>query len=146
MKEALLASDDDEWSARVDQNTLVNTGATYSAPPDAAIEIDLPRSFSQDNGHIDINMASALTHVGGDSMRTLAVFVSAVITSCGVNGTLCDAWATVAVTVSIVAMVIPLMKEINLAFWKRSSPTATSKTSSAYEKLRKERIVSGIHN
>lgn len=143
--ESLLLTDN-EMNGDVEQNTLANAGVSYSAPPMCKQDEEIDRTHSQDHDHVDINMASALTHVGGDSMRTLAVFVSAVITSCGVNGTLCDAWATIAVTVSIAAMVIPLVKEIYRAFWKRPSPPATSKTSTAYEKLIKEKIIRATSN
>ena len=69
-------------------------------------------------GHIDINMAGALTHVGGDTMRTAAVFIAAVITTTTpITGAQCDAWATIVVTISIVALVIPLIGEIVKAYF-----------------------------
>jgi len=61
----------------------------------------------------NLNMASALTHVSGDTMRTMSVFVAAVIaTTTNVDGTVCDAWAAIFVTVTIVFLVIPLIREI----------------------------------
>lgn len=59
----------------------------------------------------NLNMLSAFTHLGSDSLRTLAVFVAAVIISTdkGVSSSLVDAWAAVIVTITIVAFVIPLM-------------------------------------
>jgi Co/Zn/Cd efflux system component len=62
---------------------------------------------------VNLNMASAFTHVGGDSLRTVSVFVAALVaTVFKVPSSICDAWATVAVGVTIVAMVIPLIIEI----------------------------------
>lgn len=61
----------------------------------------------------NLNMMSAFTHVGSDTMRTLSVFVAAVIASTtGYSGNLCDAWAAVVVSVTIFAAVIPLCAEI----------------------------------
>lgn len=60
----------------------------------------------------NLNMMSALTHVGGDSARTLSVFVAAVVATIAGNSTMCDAWATVVVSITIIVAVIPLLKEI----------------------------------
>lgn len=30
-------------------------------------------------GHLNLNMASAFTHVGGDTLRTAAIFIAAVV-------------------------------------------------------------------
>ena len=63
----------------------------------------------------NLNMISALTHVGGDTLRTFSVFIAAVIaTVSSTPSSLCDAWAAVVVAVTICAAVIPLIKEI----WK----------------------------
>ena len=61
----------------------------------------------------NLNMISALTHVGGDSLRTASVFIAAVVaTVTTVPGSLCDAWAAVVVSVTIIVAVIPLIIEI----------------------------------
>ena len=61
----------------------------------------------------NLNMISALTHVGSDTLRTMSVFVAAVISYAGhQNSSLCDAWAAVVVSITIVFAVIPLLKEI----------------------------------
>ncbi len=71
------------------------------------------------SSHIDINMMSAFVHVGGDSLRTVSVFVAALITIPGtVSGVQCDAWATIVVSLSIICFVIPLTKEILVAHWE----------------------------
>ena len=64
-------------------------------------------------GAANLNMMSALTHVGGDTMRTISVFIAAVVaTTTSVKGSLCDAWAAVAVSFTICCAVIPLIFEI----------------------------------
>lgn len=61
----------------------------------------------------NLNMMSALTHVSGDSLRTLSVFVAAVVaTASSISPDLCDAWAAIVVTCTIVGIVIPLIYEI----------------------------------
>jgi len=62
---------------------------------------------------LNLNMYSAFTHVGGDTFRTLSVLICAVVAATtSFSSTLCDAWAAVAVTFSICALVIPLVREI----------------------------------
>lgn len=62
---------------------------------------------------LNLNMASSLTHVGGDCMRTSSVFVAAIVaSSTNVTGAKADAWAAIVVTITIVFLVIPLIHEI----------------------------------
>jgi Co/Zn/Cd efflux system component len=71
-------------------------------------------------GTKNLNMISALTHVGGDTLRTLSVFIAAVIaTTSSVNSALCDAWASVVVSFTICCAVIPLILEIRNAAFRR---------------------------
>lgn len=71
---------------------------------------------SNSSSNTNVNMASALTHVGGDSLRTGAVFVAASVASLtDFNPTLCDAWAAVVVTITILFLIGPLLKEIGKA-------------------------------
>lgn len=72
---------------------------------------------SHSDGAKNLNMISAFTHVGGDTMRTLSVFIAAAVaTASNIPGYLCDAWAAVFVSVTIVLMVIPLLMEIHNAY------------------------------
>jgi len=65
----------------------------------------------------NLNMISAFTHVGGDSLRTVSIFVAAIVANVKLGAPyLCDAWAAVIVTVTIVIMVIPLINEIFKAY------------------------------
>lgn len=99
---------------------------------------------SNSSSNTNVNMASALTHVGGDSLRTGAVFVAASVARYSLsnppvapyaltltptfiafcssffsltdfNPTLCDAWAAVVVTITILFLIGPLLKEIGKA-------------------------------
>lgn len=65
----------------------------------------------------NLNMASALTHVGGDSLRTASVFFAATVASLtDYKASLCDAWAAIIVTVTILFIVGPLLREIGSAY------------------------------
>jgi Co/Zn/Cd efflux system component len=71
------------------------------------------RSFIPERWIPNLNMVSALTHVSGDTLRTTSVFIAALIaTVSGASGALCDAWASVVVSFTIVICVIPLCREI----------------------------------
>lgn len=68
---------------------------------------------NEDKKGINLNMMSALTHVGGDTLRTIAVFISAVVSSAtSISSDITDAWAAVVVTITIFALIIPLVNEI----------------------------------
>jgi len=61
----------------------------------------------------NLNMISAFTHVGGDTLRTIAVFIAAVVAdTTSVAGSVCDAWAAVIVSITIFGCVVPLSYEI----------------------------------
>ena len=47
----------------------------------------------------NLNMMSAFTHVGGDTIRTISVLTAATVSwLSGIDGDICDAWAAIAVT------------------------------------------------
>lgn len=65
----------------------------------------------------NINMFSAFTHIGCDTLRTLAIFLSAIVSSTtGTKSSLCDAWAAVVVSITIFIAVIPLSLEVYAAY------------------------------
>jgi Co/Zn/Cd efflux system component len=67
----------------------------------------------QHNHHTNVNMASALTHVGGDILRTISVFVAALVgVTTNISTTKTDAWAAIIVTITILFLVAPLIGEI----------------------------------
>ena len=84
--------------------------------------------FGPTSSEINLNMASALTHVGGDTLRTFSIFFAAVVaTVTDIPGYLCDAWAAVIVTITIVGLIVPLSIEICKAYFKlRSSNDSMS--------------------
>jgi Co/Zn/Cd efflux system component len=77
---------------------------------DASIPVDQQKN---------LNMISALTHVSGDTLRTLSVFIAALFaTFSDHSGAQCDAWAAIVVTATIFGVVLPLIKEIYFALMK----------------------------
>ena len=101
---------------------------TFSTADEAPKHVEILKSEAERNERLrsinneskmNLNMMSAFTHVSGDTLRTLAIFFSAVIaTVSDFIGALCDAWAAVIVTVTIFGIVVPLVKEIYAAFRK----------------------------
>ncbi|RYH15781.1 hypothetical protein EON65_31130 [archaeon] len=64
----------------------------------------------------NLNMVSALTHLGSDSLRTSAVFIAAVLSSIfHLNPDHCDAWAALVVSFTIAMACVPLCREICIA-------------------------------
>lgn len=64
----------------------------------------------------NLNMLTAFAHVVGDTLRTVAMFLAALISSLsGIDGDICDAWAAVLVALSIVWLCWPLIVEIREA-------------------------------
>ena len=67
----------------------------------------------------NLNMISALTHVGSDTMRTTSVFIAAIISQVGgYDAAICDAWAAVVVSFTILLAIVPLSKEIYHAYYR----------------------------
>lgn len=65
---------------------------------------------------LNLNMCSALTHLGGDTLRTSSVFIAAIVAaSTTVPVNLCDAWAAIVVSVTTVILVLPLIYHICVA-------------------------------
>lgn len=61
----------------------------------------------------NLNMMSAFTHIMGDTLRTVAMFVAAcVATITGIDGDLCDATAALVVTFTIVVLCTSLVLDI----------------------------------
>jgi Co/Zn/Cd efflux system component len=79
--------------------------------PDSTL--DLPSDSFPVPRSVNLNMASALTHVTGDTLRTTAVMIAALVaTVSNISGAVCDAWAAIIVTVTILFIVVPLVMEI----------------------------------
>ena len=68
---------------------------------------------------VNLNMMSAFTHLTGDSMRTAAVIIAAMVSSIGgYPSQICDAYAALVITGTILIMTIPLITEIFRAYVK----------------------------
>lgn len=67
--------------------------------------------------NVDLNMFSAFTHVGSDTLRTIAIYAGAIVASTtGIETGVCDAWAAIVVSVTIFIGVIPLTREVYNAY------------------------------
>lgn len=97
--------------AMVDENGIRTSNGSDPNENDVVPSPTSPAT--NDNGSKNLNMISAFTHVGGDTLRTLSVFIAAAVATAGsIPGYLCDAWAAVFVSITIVIMIIPLLHEI----------------------------------
>ncbi len=100
-----------------ERGTMLSTDS--SGVDDVKVNVfgSVDNSEPQTVSRLNLTMCSAVTHLGGDTMRTLSVFVAAAVTSTtSLSGNLCDAWAAIAVTVTIIILVVPLVYQI----WKAS--------------------------
>lgn len=92
-RHTVFVNDEDDISYQSLNETLIPADAEDSAA-----------LGSSKKTRTNLNMMSAFTHVGGDTLRTLSVFVAALIaTLTNISSTITDAWAAVAVTVTCVS-------------------------------------------
>ena len=89
-------------------------GTSPSTPSSPASPLASTQLFQ-----VNLNMLSAFAHLSSDSMRTLSVIIAAIVaTYTDIPSSLCDAWAAVAVAVTIIAVILPLAVEIYKASLK----------------------------
>lgn len=70
-------------------------------------------NYSEGGQKKNLNMLSAFTHIGGDTVRTISVIGAACISSIfEIDADVCDAWAAVVVAVTIVLITLPLIIDI----------------------------------
>ena len=83
---------------KVENNNIVAVSGTDS-------EVGIKRNM---------NMMSALFHIGGDTLRTFAILGAALYASFtdGPSNEICDAWAAILVSVTVLFLVTPLLLEI----------------------------------
>lgn len=110
-------SNETDWSNHSDADEGINmTQINHSE------NLQLVRGTASDesvSGHTgveerpNLNMLSAFTHIGGDTLRTLAIFGAASVSSLfGIDPQISDAWAGIAVSITIVIAVSPLVLSI----------------------------------
>ena len=88
--------------------TLKGTSSTY-LKNNQNYSVDRPEGLMKKN----LNMLSAFTHVGGDTVRTISVIgAAATSTILNIDADVCDAWAAVVVAVTIVLLTLPLIYDI----------------------------------
>lgn len=69
---------------------------------------------NQQNAQTNVNMISAFTHVSGDTLRTISTIVAAGIsTYFDIDPSICDAWAAIIVSATIVFSAVPLVYSIS---------------------------------
>ena len=75
-------------------------------------------NFSDKSDNYNLNMLSAAAHVYADSLRTIAVFASALSVQLGAvhNSDIADAWAALVCSITIILAMIPIVMEIINAF------------------------------
>jgi len=89
----VIAADDEEDQAQISNDRISS-------------EIIVSSKFN-------LNMASAFTHLGGDTLRTISVFIAAAVaTATDIESNLCDSWAAIIAATTIICIVIPLIREI----------------------------------
>lgn len=72
----------------------------------------------------NMNMMSALAHVIGDSMRTMSVFIAATVSvTKNINADICDAWAAILVSITILIMITNVLYELYKSYLVTSSET-----------------------
>lgn len=70
-------------------------------------------AHGQGGGKKNLNMMSAFTHIIGDTLRTFAMFAAALVaTLTGIDGDICDAYAALVVTFTIVILCTSLVLDI----------------------------------
>ena len=96
-----------------DDDTL--DGQDLTLPENSEDSIESEQSLDQpvkppDMRTKNLNMISAFFHIGGDTLRTIAIFVAALVTSItNRNPEYCDAWAAIVVSVTILFLAIPML-------------------------------------
>jgi Co/Zn/Cd efflux system component len=74
------------------------------------------RSVSTVGHKKNLNMVSAFTHILGDTLRTLSMLVAAVVASVtGIDGDICDAWAALVVSLTIIVLCVSLVIDVTAA-------------------------------
>jgi Co/Zn/Cd efflux system component len=101
----------DEGNSLVAQTSKTSKQSSRKLEKDTAASNQITKKEKEKKKNV--NMLSALVHVGCDTLRTLSVFIAAIVSSStDIPGTLCDAWAAIIVTLTIFVMLIPLLIEI----------------------------------
>lgn len=76
--------------------------------PSAVLKIENTDKYKK-----NFNMISAFTHVSADLIRTISVFIAAIVSRVtGISVITCDAYAALIVIMSIVAIIVPLVRDM----------------------------------
>jgi hypothetical protein len=87
----------------------------------------------------NLNMISAFTHVGGDTLRSFTVLLAAMVSSTfDIDPTLTDAVAAIVVSVTIVVAVIPLVYSLGISIGEYKRRFLAVKTKENYRGVKTE--------
>jgi Co/Zn/Cd efflux system component len=96
------------------EDILHNKFTSFSGEP---VQTTNPPNQKTMFSNANINMFAAFTHIGSDTLRTIAIYLAAIAaTVSGYKSSLCDAWAAIAVSITIFIAIIPLSREVYFAY------------------------------
>lgn len=111
-----LPFSDDDWSVHEDSESAVCMTDIHAVENTKLVRdngTDIPCEMDHASDEPNLNMMSAITHVGGDTLRTVAVLAAAVVSSLfDIDPQITDAWAGIAVSITIVIAVTPLVYSV----------------------------------
>lgn len=93
---------------------LHNRFTSFTGEPVQTVDPPGQRSMF---ANANINMFAAFTHIGSDTLRTLAIYLAAIVAATShQKSSLCDAWAAIVVSLTIYIAMIPLCREVYAAY------------------------------
>jgi Co/Zn/Cd efflux system component len=96
------------------EDILHNKFTSFTGEP---VQTTSPPNQKTMFSNANINMFAAFTHIGSDTLRTIAIYLAAIAaTVSGYKSSLCDAWAAIAVSITIFIAIIPLTREVYFAY------------------------------
>ena len=85
----------------------------YSSPSSSSSSSSHEQGGGEGNRRhkTNLNVLTAFAHLGGDTLRSLSVFLAALVSSfSGIDADICDAWAALVVAITILALAVPIVK------------------------------------
>lgn len=88
----------------------------YYSEVDGEVSVHHHQHHHQGSSSSNLNMMSAFIHIVGDTLRTVAIFLAALVSSVTrVDGDVCDAWAALVVSLSVLLLCGSLFVSIGAA-------------------------------
>jgi len=106
--------DNSEDNSELSPSLLQNSSDTSSQSENGSTDSEVPIKSSLPTRNL--NMKSAYAHVVGDTLRTLSLFMAAIMSDLfGIRGNVTDAWAAIIVSITIFILVIHMLIELYFA-------------------------------